>query len=111
MKHRKDPALTGRGTRRQIAPTPPTRPASRQPARPRHVQSAPVPRGLQDKIVWRRIDDLKPFPGNPRRHPEAQIAGLMRSIKQFWSNPILIDETGIILAGHARLAAARCVFR
>ncbi len=105
MKHRKDPALTGRGIRRQIAPKPPTKPG--RPARPRHVQSPTVPRGLQDKIVWRAIDDLKPFPGNPRRHPEAQIASLMRSIEQFWTNPILIDEDGTILAGHARLEAAR----
>ena len=27
-----------------------------------------------DKIAWVAIVDLKPFPGNPRRHPEAQIA-------------------------------------
>jgi ParB-like chromosome segregation protein Spo0J len=59
-----------------------------------------------EKIVWRPIGDLKPFPGNPRRHPEEQIARLMRSIDRVWTNPILIDETGTILAGHARLEAA-----
>ena len=31
----------------------------------------------------------------------------MRSIEQFWTNPIPIDEDGTILAGHARVEAAR----
>jgi DNA modification methylase len=66
-----------------------------------------APRGLKDKIAQAAIADLKPFPGNPRQHPEAQIARLMRSIEQFWTNPILIDETGTILAGHGRWEAAK----
>src|SRR5262249_18183994 len=65
------------------------------------------PRGLTDKIAWLAIGDLKPFPGNPRHHPEEQIARLMRSIERVWTNPILIDETQTILAGHARLEAAK----
>ena len=32
------------------------------------------PRGLMDHVVWCPIGELKEFPGNPRRHPEAQIA-------------------------------------
>lgn len=65
------------------------------------------PRGLMDHVVWRPIGELKEFPGNPRRHPERQIAALMKSIRRFWTNPILIDETGTILAGHGRWEAAR----
>jgi DNA modification methylase len=60
-----------------------------------------------ERVVWRAIGDLKPFPGNPRRHPESQIAGLMKSIRKVWTNPILIDESGMILAGHGRLEAAK----
>jgi hypothetical protein len=67
----------------------------------------PPPRGLMERVVWRAIGDLKPFPGNPRRHPESQIAGLMKSIRKVWTNPILIDETRTILAGHGRLEAAK----
>jgi DNA modification methylase len=64
-------------------------------------------RGLQDRIIWRKRTTIRPFPGNPRRHPEAQIVALMKNIKsQGWTNPILIDETGTILAGHARCEAA-----
>jgi ParB-like chromosome segregation protein Spo0J len=65
------------------------------------------PRGLTDRIVWRPVDDLTEFPGNPRRHPEGQIASLMKSIQRVWTNPILIDETCTILAGHGRLEAAK----
>jgi DNA modification methylase len=105
MKHRTAPALTARGTGRHVALK--ARTETAHPATPRHAQGAIAPRGLKDKIVWLAIDELNPFPGNPRRHPEAQIARLMRSIERAWTNPILIDETGTILAGHARLEAAR----
>ena len=64
-------------------------------------------RGLMDRVVWRLVGELKEFPGNPRCHPESQIAGLMKSIGRFWTNPILVDETGTILAGHGRWEAAR----
>ena len=34
-------------------------------------------RHLNSQIVTRRRDGLRPFPGNPRQHPEAQIQSLM----------------------------------
>ena len=76
-------------------------------ALPRPKSFTRVPRGLMDRVVWRPIGALKEFPDNPRRHPESQIARLMKSIRRFWTNPILIDETGTILAGHGRWEAAR----
>jgi hypothetical protein len=60
-----------------------------------------------DHVVWHAIGELKEFSGNPRRHPESQIAALMKSIRRVWTNPILIDEAGTILAGHGRLEAAK----
>jgi hypothetical protein len=105
MKHRKDPTLAGRCTRQDVAPTPPT--SAAHSATPKHARDALPPRGLSEHIVWRPVGHLKPFPNNPRRHPEAQIVQLMRSIEQVWSNPILTDETDTILAGHARLEAAK----
>ena len=65
------------------------------------------PRGLMEKIIWRPISDLQPFPGNPRRHPEHQIRSLMKSIRRIWTNPVLIDERCTILAGHGRFEAAK----
>ena len=53
------------------------------------------------------MDSLLPFANNARTHSAnqiEQIAGLMRQFGV--TSPILRDETGVILAGHARLAAA-----
>lgn len=54
-----------------------------------------------------RRADLKPFERNSRLHSEGQVAKLVESIKTFgWTIPILIDEQGVILAGHGRILAA-----
>jgi DNA modification methylase len=68
---------------------------------------AHAPRRLVGKITWRWIDSLRPFSGNPRQHPESQIRSLMKVLRRFWTIPILIDETGTILCGHARAEAAK----
>jgi ParB-like chromosome segregation protein Spo0J len=73
----------------------------RRSRRPRQV------RGLSEQVIWRPIGELQSFPANPRRHPDAQIGRLMKSIERVWTNPLLIDESGTILAGHARLEAAK----
>ena len=45
---------------------------------------------------------------NPRTHSPAQIEQIARSITAFgWTNPLLVDEAGVIIAGHGRLEAAR----
>jgi DNA modification methylase len=80
--------------------------AIKQLTRSRSQSGSNSIRGLQNRIVWRPRVSLRKFFGNPRRHPEAQIARLMKNIKQVWTNPILVDETGTILAGHARCEAA-----
>jgi DNA modification methylase len=60
------------------------------------------------KVVWRPIDELKPDPGNPRRHSKKQIRQIAASIKTFGFNvPILIDRNGNVIGGHGRLHACR----
>src|SRR5438105_10855811 len=60
------------------------------------------------KIVYCRIDTLKPDPANPRRHTKRQIQQIADSIKTFGFNvPILIDRDGNVVAGHGRLLACR----
>lgn len=40
-------------------------------------------------------------------HSDVQISQIAESIKNFgWTNPVLIDEVGEIIAGHGRLVAA-----
>jgi DNA modification methylase len=54
------------------------------------------------------IDRLVPYPRNSRTHSEAQIAQIAASITEFgWTNPILLGPDGVVIAGHARIAAAR----
>src|SRR3954463_6671707 len=54
------------------------------------------------------IERLIPSARNARTHSEAQVAEIAGSIRAFgFSNPILVDDTGNVIAGHGRLAAAR----
>jgi DNA modification methylase len=54
------------------------------------------------------ISRLIPRTNNPRTHSREQIAQIAASIKEFgWTNPILVDAADEILAGHARVLAAR----
>lgn len=50
---------------------------------------------------------LTPFPNNPKLHTKAQVESLAQSIKKFgWTQPIVCDESNIILIGHARREAS-----
>lgn len=59
-------------------------------------------------IEYRATSSLLAYDRNPRLHPEQQILKLAASMREFgFAVPILIDETGTIVAGHARVEAAR----
>lgn len=54
------------------------------------------------------IGKLRPNPKNVRTHPKKQIALLSRAIEQFqFVTPVVADENLVILAGHARVEAAK----
>jgi ParB/RepB/Spo0J family partition protein len=54
------------------------------------------------------IDQLVPLQKNARTHSEEQIAQIVASIQEFgWTNPILVGPDYVIIAGHARWAAAK----
>jgi DNA modification methylase len=54
------------------------------------------------------VNRLLPYIRNSRTHSEEQIAQVAASIAEFgFVNPILVGEDGVVIAGHARLAAAR----
>lgn len=54
------------------------------------------------------IDSLIPYARNSRTHSPEQVAQIAASIKEFgFTNPVLIDEQGGIIAGHGRVLAAR----
>ena len=57
--------------------------------------------------IW-TIDRLLPYIRNARTHTDEQVAQVAASIREFgWTNPLLVAADGTIIAGHARLAAAR----
>src|SRR3984893_13382992 len=61
-------------------------------------------------VTYRAVGDLIPDPRNSRTHPKRQIDQLRESIKAFgFTNPILADPEGHIIAGHGRLQAARAM--
>ncbi len=59
-------------------------------------------------VTYLAIADLKPYARNPRTHSKKQIKQIADSIQTFgWTNPILIDRDGGVIAGHGRLEAAK----
>lgn len=61
-----------------------------------------------DKIEHWNIEKLIPYARNSRTHSDEQIGQIAASIKEWgWTTPILVDETGGIIAGHGRTMAAQ----
>ena len=60
------------------------------------------------KLEHLQLDALIPFAKNSRTHSGDQVAQIAASIKEFgFTNPVLIDNDGGIIAGHGRVMAAR----
>lgn len=57
---------------------------------------------------WIAISKLTPYAGNARTHSKSQIELIASSISRFgWTNALLIDGDGVVIAGHGRLEAAK----
>ena len=60
------------------------------------------------KIEQLAVEALSPYALNSRTHDDAQVAQIAASIREFgFTNPVLIDAKGGIIAGHGRVLAAR----
>lgn len=56
----------------------------------------------------KQVESLIPYARNSRTHSDEQVLQIAASIKEFgFTNPVLIDEDGGIIAGHGRVMAAR----
>ncbi|MCP6582353.1 ParB/Srx family N-terminal domain-containing protein, partial [Klebsiella pneumoniae] len=61
---------------------------------------------IRDRIERRPIEALIPYARNSRTHYDEQIEQLMASMREWgWTNPVLVDEDGGIIAGHGRVMA------
>lgn len=59
-------------------------------------------------VVYRKIDQLKPYAANARTHSKRQIKQIGASIRAFgFTNPVLVDRNNRIIAGHGRVEGAR----
>ena len=64
--------------------------------------------GPISQIELREVAALIPYVANSRTHSEDQVAQIAASIREFgWTNPLLVDGDGGLIAGHGRLLAAR----
>jgi DNA modification methylase len=60
------------------------------------------------QVVRWPVERLLPYARNARTHSDEQVAQIAASIAEFgWTNPILAGGDGVVIAGHARLLAAR----
>lgn len=58
------------------------------------------------QIIYKKIEDLKPYPNNPRFNDEA-VEYVANSIKEFgFKVPMIIDKNNEIVAGHTRYKAS-----
>ncbi len=63
---------------------------------------------MAERIALWPVDKLVPYDRNPRTHSAEQIGQIAASIAEFgFVNPILVDTTAGIIAGHGRLQAAK----
>lgn len=61
-----------------------------------------------DNVERRKVSDLVPYARNARTHSPEQVGQIAASIREWgWTTPVLIDESGGIIAGHGRVLAAQ----
>jgi DNA modification methylase len=71
---------------------------------PESIPARPWP---AERVEFWSIERLTPYSANARRHSEADIDKIGASIVKWgWTNPVLVDEHGVLIAGHLRVAAA-----
>jgi ParB-like nuclease domain len=60
------------------------------------------------KIEYTPVRELRAYPNNARTHSRKQVGQIAKSIEKFgFCNPVLIDDTKQIIAGHGRVEAAK----
>ena len=61
-----------------------------------------------DRVERRKVASLVPYARNARTHSAEQVSAIAASIREWgWTNPVLVDPEGGIIAGHGRILAAQ----
>src|SRR5215510_6336917 len=59
------------------------------------------------RVVQWPIEQLIHYANNPRMHSASAVEKIAGSILKWgWTTPVLVDEQGVLIAGHGRVAAA-----
>lgn len=67
-----------------------------------------VPQWPADQVERWPLSRIIPDARNARTHSDEQIAQIAASMREWgWTNPLLVDENGSLIAGHGRVLAAR----
>jgi ParB/Sulfiredoxin domain len=71
--------------------------------------TGPTPKNWPaEQVSMRRVDELTPYAKNARLHSDDQIGLLAKLIEKYgFTMPVLVDEGGVLIAGHARSMAAK----
>ena len=60
-----------------------------------------------ERVEFWSIERLIPYDANARLHSATDLEKIAASILKWgWTNPVLVDEHGVLIAGHLRVAAA-----
>ncbi len=60
------------------------------------------------KVEMRNVSELVPYANNSRTHSPRQVDQIAASINEWgWTVPVLVDEKGMLIAGHGRIMAAQ----
>lgn len=63
---------------------------------------------VQERMEMLPVAALVPYARNSRTHSDQQVAQIAASMREFgFTNPVLVDEAGGIIAGHGRVMAAK----
>lgn len=55
-----------------------------------------------------KVNDIKPYEKNAKKHDKTQIDNVAESIKQFgFAQPLVVDKDNVLIIGHCRLIAAK----
>lgn len=61
-----------------------------------------------ERLESMALSDLRPHDRNPRTHSKKQVEQIAESIRRFgFTNPVLVDRDGQVIAGHGRIEAAK----
>src|ERR1700745_3274691 len=71
------------------------------------TEASPAQSWPAERIEQWSIEQLIPYANNARLHGETDSDKLADSLRRWgWTNPVLVDEHGVLIAGHGRIRAA-----